>query len=112
MHQLTFSTQSNVVLQHMSQEQQMQLIEFLGQFEFENSTNLGRIIRGDKTFYRLRWHDFRIYFESVSENTFVIHYLLPKHTWNDFLFRFKLPFNEEAIERDNQFWQYLENLKK
>ncbi len=111
MHQLTFSKQSNLALQHMSQDQQMQLIKALGEVDFERSS-LGKIARGARTFYRLRWNDFRIYFESVSEDTFIIHYLIPKHTWNDFLFRTNLPFNEEMIEKDNQFWQYLENLKK
>ncbi len=112
MHQLTFSSQSNRVLKYMSQEQQMQLIDFLGSFDLEKASNFGKIVRGAKTYYRLRWNEFRIYLEALEEGTFVIHYLIAKHTWNDFLFRTNLPFNEEMIEKDNQFWQYLENLKK
>ena len=109
---LTFSAQSNAILQHLSQEQQLKLIAFLTDFNFENVEDLGKIVRGQKTYYRIRWNDFRIYFECTSEQTRLVHYLLPKHTWNDFLFRSKLPFNEEMIEKDNRFWQYLEKLKK
>lgn len=112
MHQLTFSTQSNAILSHMSQKQQLKLVDFLGSFPFEKSKNLGKIIRGTKTYFRLRWTEFRIYLEQLNEDAFVVHYLIPKHTWNDFLFRFKLPFNEDSIEKDDQFWQYLENLNK
>ncbi len=112
MHQLTFSAQSNRILGHMSQEQQMQLIEFLGSFDLEKSSDYGKIVRNSKIYYRLRWDEFRIYLEALEEGAFVIHYLLPKHTWNDFLFRTNLPFNEEMVEKDSRFWQYLENLKK
>ncbi len=112
MHQLIFSSQCKQILAHMTQEQQMQLIDLLGAFDFTKSEQCGKIVRGSKVYYRLRWQDFRIYFENVSDNTFHIHYLIPKHTWNDFLFRAKLPFDEEMIEKDNSFWQYLESLKK
>ena len=109
---LTFSAQSNTILKHLSQKQQLNLIAFLTDFNFENVEDLGKIVREQKTYYRIRWNDFRIYFECLSEQKLLVHYLLPKHTWNDFLFRSKLPFNEEMIEKDNRFWHYLEKLKK
>lgn len=112
MHQLTFSDQSNAVLKHMTQKQQLKLVEFLGSFSFENAQQLGKIIRGPKTYFRLRWTQFRIYFEQLNESSFIIHYIIPKHTWNDFLFRFKLPFSEDLAEKNEQFWQYLEELNK
>lgn len=112
MHQLIFSSQCKQVLNRMTQEQQMQLIDCLGRFDFNLSNNYGKILRDTKCYFRLRWQEFRVYFEKTDEHTFTIHYLLPKHTWNDFLFRTKLPFNEEEVERDNRFWQYLESLKK
>ena len=90
----------------------MHLIDFLSSFSFESVDGFEKIVRNGKTYYRLHWKDFRIYFESLSEKEFLIHYLIPKHTWNDFLFRSKLPFNEKAIEKNPQFWQFLENLKK
>ena len=112
MHQLIFSSQCKQILAHMSQEQQMQLMDVLGAFDFTKTDHYGKIVRGSKVYYRLRWEGFRIYFESGLDSAFHIHYLLPKHTWNDFLFRSKLPFDEEMVEKDNRFWQYLESLKK
>ena len=112
MYQLTFSKQSNSVLNKMSKEMQMRLIDFLSSLNFEKKSliEFGQIIRDKTTFYRIRWEQLRFYFECTSDRTLIVHYLLPLHTWNDFLFRAKLPFNEEKIEKDNAFWKFLENL--
>ena len=47
---LTFSTQSNAILQHLSQEQQLKLIAFLTEFNFESIDDLGKIVREQKTY--------------------------------------------------------------
>ena len=110
MHQLTFDTQSKSVFRRLPQKKQLQLMAFLSDLNFENTAQIGKFKRHDKTLYRLRSQDLRIYFECAKEDLFVIHYLLPKHTWNDFLLRASLPLDEEAIEKDERFWQFLEKL--
>lgn len=110
MRQLTFDTQSRSVFRRLSQKKQLQLMSFLSDLDFEDTTRVGRITRGEKTFYRLRWRGLRVYFECTKEGVFVVHYLLPRHTWNDFLLRANLPLNKEAIENDGRFWQFLEKL--
>ena len=110
MHQLTFDTQSKSVFRRLAQKKQLQLMAFLSDLNFENTAQIGKFKRDDKTLYRLRWQDLRIYFECAKEDLFIIHYLLPKHTWNDFLLRANLPLDEDAIEKDERFWQFLEKL--
>ena len=50
--------------------------------------------RDGKTFYRYRAKDYRIYFGKCPEGI-VIHRVLHKNTIRDFLFRSKLPMNED-----------------
>ncbi|MDR0755963.1 MAG: cytotoxic translational repressor of toxin-antitoxin stability system [Puniceicoccales bacterium] len=109
MYQLTFSQQSTSVLNKLAQSMQMQLIDFLSGLNFEQESLLefGKIIRNKTTYYRIRWKEFRIYFECTGDNALAIHYLLPKHTWDDFLFRVKLPLKEAAVEE-----KLLENLEE
>ena len=114
MYQLTFSKQSSSVLDKLNRSVQMRLIDFLSGLNFGKDSLLefGQIVREKTTYYRVRWEQLRIYLECVGEQSLVVHYLLPRHTWNDFLFRAKLPFNEEKIEKDNTFWEFLEHLEK
>jgi hypothetical protein len=100
MYQLTFSQQSTSVVNKLAQSMQMQLIDFLSGLNFERESLLefGKITRNKTIYYRIRWKEFRIYFECTGEDALTIHYLLPKHTWDDFLFRVKLPLKETAIE--------------
>ena len=76
--------------------------------------DIGSFHRFGKNFYRLRVGDFRIYFEILPEGEKIhAHYVLHKHTIADFVFRFKLPFTEETmIEQQDNFWKYLDSLKK
>ena len=50
--------------------------------------------RDGKSFYRYRATDYRIYFGKCPEGI-VIHRVLHKNTIRDFLFRSKLPMNED-----------------
>jgi len=97
---------------------QLEIIESFGALTAEQLEsglpNIGKIRRGPKIFYRLRTGDYRIYFEVSEENqTLLAHYILHQHTLADFVFRFKLPFKEETMfEQEDNFWRYLESLKK
>lgn len=118
MYQVTFSPQALGELNKMDKKAQLELVEAFGsltQTQLENGLpELGKIRRAGKTFYRLRKGDWRIYFEIIEKtNTLHAHYILHQHTLADFVFRFKLPFKQETmVEQEDNFWKYLESLKK
>ena len=95
----------------------MSQLELLNQFKVrgEDLENLddedgpfGAIERGGKKLYRYRSKDFRIYFEVVEDNV-VVHRVLNRNTFQDFLFRSKLPVNEdEALGDSKHFWSLIE----
>ena len=115
MYQLNFSEQSMSELNKLEKWDQMPLIEKFSSLtpkDLKESEDLGRFTRDGKTYYRLRVGEFRIYFEE-QDDTLFSHYILHQHSLTDFLFRFKLPVNEEQmVEQHQSFWKYLETLKK
>lgn len=118
MYQVTFSDQAIGEINKLDQLKQMEIIDRLGSVTPEELTagkgDIGSFHRFGKNFYRLRVGDFRIYFEILPEGEKIhAHYVLHKHTIADFVFRFKLPFTEETmIEQEDNFWKYLDSLKK
>ena len=116
MYQVTFSQQSLSVLNGLPQINQLTIVDELSSLSNsilkENSTHISQFIRKGKSFYRIRLGELRVYFEKV-ENSLHCHYILPKNTFNDFLFRCNFPAsNEMAMERHQGFWDYLETLTK
>ena len=118
MYQVTFSNQSMAELNKLGKLEQLEIMESFGSLTDEmlegGLPEIGKIRRGDKTYYRLRTGDYRIYFEVLEDKrTLHAHYILHQHTLADFVFRFKLPFREETMfEQEDNFWRYLESLKK
>ena len=56
--------------------------------------------------------DFRIYFEKI-DIALHCHFILPKNSLNDFIFRCKLPTSEHSsLENHQSFWDYLDSLTK
>ena len=71
----------------------------------------GKIIRGDTCLYRFRADDYRIYFE-VQNGLVVVHRVLNKNSFSDFMFRSKLPVSEdEDLSNDKTFWKLIEEGK-
>ena len=118
MYQVTFSDQSIAELNKLDKLSQLAIMEAFSSItsaELEgNLPNIGRIHRAGKVYYRLRTGEYRIYFEILPDgHTLHAHYLLHQHTLADFVFRFKLPYREETMfEQEDNFWKYLESLKK
>ena len=91
-------------------------LELLNQFKVrhEDLENIygedgrfGTIERKGKKLYRYRSKDYRIYFE-VSDNNVIVHRVLNRNTFQDFLFRSKLPVNEdEALGESKHFWNLI-----
>lgn len=93
----------------------LEQLELLDEFkvtekDLENldDERFGKIERDGKTLYRFRTADWRFYFES-SEEQVVVHRVLHRGTFSDFLFRSKLPLGEdEALAESKHFWQLID----
>ncbi len=116
MFQVTFSDQSIAELNKLEKLAQIELIGPLGALTAGDLAHprepLGRFSRGDRTYYRLRSGDHRMYF-TVKGDTLHTHYILHRNSLTDFVFRTKLPISEEQlVEQHTSFWRYLETLGK
>ena len=93
----------------------LEQLELLDQFkvtpeDLENgdSDKFGQLERDGEKLYRFRSEDYRIYF-AVEDNAVVVHRVLHKGHFSDFLFRSKLPLNEdEALSESKHFWKLIE----
>ena len=116
MFQLNFSEQSMGELNKLDIFAQLRLVNRISHLTKEQLDNpageIGKFHRGSHVFYRFRADDFRIYFEKQGEILYC-HYILPRHSLADFLFRFKLPVSDEQmVEQHESFWKYLESLQR
>ena len=69
----------------------------------------GKIERDGKELYRFRSRDWRFYFEVLDDHV-KVHRVLHKNTFQDFLFRSKLPFGgeDEELAQSKQFWHLID----
>ena len=116
MFQLTFSNQSLSVMNSLTQGEQLNLMDELSSVSKKvidgNDSELKRFNWKGKQFFRTRIDNLRVYFERVPPSLHC-HFILPKHSLNDFLVRCKLPSSELAVlENHKTFWEYLESLTK
>ena len=99
----------------ISQLDTLEQLELLDEFkvheedlEHLGDERFGKMEREVKTLDRFRSKDWRFYFE-VSEGTVVVHRILHKNTFQDFLFRSKLPLGEdEELAESKQFWRLID----
>jgi mRNA-degrading endonuclease RelE of RelBE toxin-antitoxin system len=77
-------------------------------FVEEHPEKFGVIRQGERTLYRYRAKDWRIYFERTTSGL-TIHRVLHKNTLKDFLFRSALPVAEdEALQQNPTFWKMID----
>ena len=99
----------------ISQLDTLEQLELLDEFkvteddlEHLEDERFGRMDRDGKVLYRFRSKDWRFYFE-VDDNKVVVHRILHKNTFQDFLFRSKLPLGEdEELAQSKQFWRLID----
>ena len=99
----------------ISQLATLDQLELLDEFkvtgdDLENleDERFGRMVRDGKTLHRFRSKDWRFYFE-VVDGRVVVHRILHKNTFQDFLFRSKLPLGEdEELSQSKQFWRLID----
>jgi mRNA-degrading endonuclease RelE of RelBE toxin-antitoxin system len=77
-----------------------------------DNSRFGVIERKRKKLYRFRAKDYRIYFAKTNEGI-IIHRVLHKNTFRDFLFRSKLPMAEDQqLGKTREFWKLIEQGEK
>lgn len=99
----------------ISQLDTLEQLEMLDQFkvsekDLENidGVHFGMIERDGKKLYRYRAGDWRLYFE-VKEDAVVVHRVLHKGTFSDFVFRSKIPLAEdEELAKSKHFWKLID----
>lgn len=68
----------------------------------------GKIERDGRVLYRFRAKEYRFYFE-VKDGAVIVHRVLHKGTFSDFLFRSKMPVAEdEALANSKHFWKLID----
>lgn len=76
--------------------------------EKANDDRFGKMIERDgKTLYRFRSDDWRFYFE-VAGDKIIIHRVLHKGTFSDFLYRSKISSEDEALADSKHFWHLID----
>jgi len=115
MFQIVFTTVSSAEMSALPKTLQL---EILSEFQFlnpnfvdENPEKFGVIRQNERSLYRYRTRDYRIYFEKKDEGL-LIHRVLNKNSLKDFLFRSKLPVSEdEALQTNPAFWELIDSPK-
>ena len=110
--QIVFNEISAAEISQLDTLEQLDLLEGFrvseDDLEHLEDERFGKIEREGKTLYRFRSQDWRFYFE-VAEGHVVVHRILHKNTFQDFLFRSKLPVGEdEALAGSKQFWRLID----
>ena len=114
--QIVFNEISAAEISHMDTLDQLELLDAFRVSESDlvelddndEHRNFGKIARDGKTLYRFRANDCRIYFE-VAEDLVIVHRVLHKNTFSDFLFRSKMPVSEdEQLAESKHFWKLID----
>lgn len=76
----------------------------------------GIVEREGKRIYRFRTKEYRIYFEVVGESI-IVHRVLSRNTFRDFLYRTKLPTptsdgEDSELGQAREFWELIEEGQK
>ena len=110
--QIVFNEISAAELSALDTLEQLELLE-----EFKvsrddlqnlNGERFGRIERDGLVLYRFRADEYRFYFE-VKDQLVIVHRVLHKGTFSDFLFRSKMPLAEdEALAGSKHFWKLID----
>ncbi len=113
--QIVFNEISAAEISRLDTLEQLELLdEFkVSEEDLENldGERFGKIPRDGKTLYRFRAKDWRFYFE-VKDGAVIVHRVLHKGTFSDFLFRSKIPMAEdEELAKSKHFWKLIDEGK-
>ena len=110
--QIIFSPASSAEISQLPTPLQVEVLrEFdvlTSDFLTRHPDRFGTVQRSDRTLYRYRAGDYRIYFEQKAAGL-VIHRVLHKNSLKDFAFRSQLPGSEdEALAENPRFWELID----
>ncbi len=110
--QIVFNEISAAELSRLGTLEQLELLEEFKVSEKDlerlDDDRFGRMEREGKTLYRFRAADYRFYFE-VLEGSVIIHRVLHRNTFSDFLFRSRMPLTEdEELAQSKHFWKLID----
>jgi len=110
--QIVFNEISAAEISQLDTLDQLELMdEFkVGQDDLENldGDRFGKIERDGKVLFRFRAKDYRVYFE-VKDGSVVVHRVLHKGTFSDWVFRSKIPLAEdEELAQSKHFWKLID----
>ncbi len=114
--QIVFNEISAAEISKMPTLEQLELLDAFRVTESDldnlDGERFGKISRDGKTLYRFRTDDSRIYFE-VVDGKVIVHRVLHKNSFSDFLFRSKMPLVEdEELSRSKHFWNLIDEGRK
>lgn len=110
--QIVFNEISAAELSSLGTLEQLDLIDQFKvtreDLEKLNSERFGKMERDGRTLYRFRAQEYRFYFE-VKDDRVIVHRVLHKGTFSDFLFRSNMPLGEdEALAESKHFWKLID----
>ena len=110
--QIVFNEISAAEISQLDTLEQLELMDHfkVTQEDLDNldGERFGKIERDGKKLYRYRAEDWRVYFE-VKDGSVVVHRVLHKGTFSDFVFRSKIPLAEdEELAESKHFWKLID----
>ena len=110
--QIVFNEISAAEISQLSTLDQLDLLDAFRVTEekLENldGSEYARFERDGRVLYRFRTDEYRIYF-CVEESNVIVHRVLHKNTFSDFLFRSKMRVSEdEALAKSKHFWKLID----
>jgi len=116
MRQVNFSDQSLREFHKLVPDEQLRLLESIGRIPEGDlcipGGDFSCFQRDGRLLYRYRSERWRVYFERREDGSLFCCYILPEHSLQDFVVRFKLPVSETLmLEQHSSFWKYLEDLR-
>lgn len=109
--QIIFTAASSGEITHLPTPLQVEVLrEFdvlTADFLQKHPDRFGTVRCPDRTLFRYRAGDYRIYFEKTDRGL-VIHRVLHKNSLKDFAFRSQLPLSEDdALAENPKFWDLI-----
>lgn len=122
MFQVIFNEISAAEISQLSTLEQLEVLQEFkvhpedleGLEEKDADAPFGQIERDGKKLYRYRASDVRLYFEvSDDHQSVIVHRVLNRNTFQDFLFRANLPVgDDDVLAHSKQFWELIEEGEK
>lgn len=116
MFQIIFNEISAAEISQLDTELQLELLDEFrvtpDDLENPDGNRFGKLEREGRTLYRYRARGYRIYFEVTGEGV-LVHRVLHKNSFRDFLYRSNLPTSEdEQLSQSKSFWKLIEEGEK